>query len=125
MNTANKAQREQFIQGYWMCALWSSVDTHPKTGKDVELDLFGFDEIDPATYTDMVKDCNAFMDQNSADLAGIEASQAGHDFWLTRCGHGAGFWDRDLGEVGDRLTASCKQFGNVDLYIGDDMMIYQ
>jgi hypothetical protein len=26
--------------------------------------------------------------------------QIGHDLWLTRCGHGAGFWDRDLhGEV--------------------------
>lgn len=125
MDTTNKTERDAFIQGYWTCALWSSVDTHPKTGKDVELDLFGFDEIDPATYTDMVKDCNTFMDQNSADLADIEASQAGHDFWLTRCGYGAGFWDRDLGEVGDRLTEACKQFGNVDLYIGDDMMIYQ
>lgn len=26
-------------------------------------------------------------------------AQAGHDFWLTRNGHGAGFWDGDDGKV--------------------------
>lgn len=26
---------------------------------------------------------------------GYSAERFGHDFWLTRCGHGAGFWDRD------------------------------
>ena len=29
---------------------------------------------------------------------------AGHDFFLTQAGHGAGFWDRGLGVLGDRLT---------------------
>ena len=44
----------------------------------------------------------------------------GHDFWLTRNGHGAGFWDRGLGELGDRLTGLAKPYGTVDLYITDD-----
>jgi len=33
--------------------------------------------------------------------------QIGHDLWLTRGGHGAGFWDRDLPN-GDKLTEICK-----------------
>lgn len=33
-----------------------------------------------------------------------DAAQFGHDFYLTREGHGAGFWDRGLGELGDYLT---------------------
>jgi hypothetical protein len=33
--------------------------------------------------------------------------QIGHDIWLTRCGHGAGFWDRDLPN-GDELTTMCE-----------------
>ncbi len=41
----------------------------------------------------------------------------GHDFWLTRNGHGAGFWDRDLGEVGDKLTKIAESFGSVYLYV--------
>lgn len=48
-----------------------------------------------------------------------------HDFWLTRCGHGCGFWDGDYGELGDRLTTAAKAFGEVDLYVGDDGLIYQ
>ena len=45
----------------------------------------------------------------------------GHDFWLTSQGHGAGFWDRGLGEVGDTLTDSVD--GHMDivgLYLNDE-----
>jgi len=28
------------------------------------------------------------------DLSQFDAAQIGHDLWLTRNGHGAGFWDR-------------------------------
>lgn len=46
------------------------------------------------------------------------------DFWLTRNGHGVGFWDRDVGAVGDRLTKACKKFGETYLYVGDDGKIH-
>jgi len=46
-------------------------------------------------------------------------SQAGHDLWLTRNGHGAGFWDRDLGEAGDKLTELSKEMGELTLLQGD------
>ena len=46
------------------------------------------------------------------------------DFWLTRNGHGAGFWDRGLGSVGDELTKNAKPFGSVDAYVGDDGKVY-
>ena len=52
--------------------------------------------------------------------------QAGHDFWLTRNGHGAGFWDGDWIEpAATILDKTSKHFGNVDLYVGDDRLIYQ
>lgn len=41
---------------------------------------------------------------------GIE--QLAHDFILTANGHGAGFWDRGLGELGERLTAMAKGYGS-------------
>jgi hypothetical protein len=62
------------------------------------------------------------------DLAAFEAAmvdrvgdwtpgeQAGHDLRLTAGGHGAGFWDRGLGELGDRLTAHAKAFGDVSCW---------
>jgi hypothetical protein len=87
----------------------------------------------------MVNDCQRF--RNLADLfianAGIheemqlhgniddEWTQAGHDFWLTRNGHGAGFWDGDWPEpYASELTRVAKEFGGYSLYLGDYGLIY-
>lgn len=37
---------------------------------------------------------------------GLDFEHLGHDFLLTSREHGAGFWDRGLGELGERLTFS-------------------
>ena len=50
--------------------------------------------------------------------------EAGIDFWLTRNGHGTGFLDRGLGELGDTLTAACEAFGEVWVYLGDDSRVH-
>jgi hypothetical protein len=61
----------------------------------------------------------AFMEANlealvrSGHVAGWENNtrrieQIGHDYVLTTGGHGAGFWDRGLGEWGDILTEACR-----------------
>lgn len=50
-----------------------------------------------------------------------------HDFWLTRNGHGAGFWepgDYGWSDLGDKLTEFTKHYGEVNLYVGDDGTIY-
>jgi hypothetical protein len=52
-----------------------------------------------------------------------DAEKAGHDFWLTRNGHGAGFWDRNLGGIGDKLTKAC-EYDECNLYVGDDGKIH-
>lgn len=45
----------------------------------------------------------------------IDASQSfGHDFYLTREGHGTGFWDRGLGELGEYLNTIAKSYGSAD-----------
>ncbi len=76
-------------------------------------------------------DCCAFVDQliearlfkKSLDI--MSPDQIGHDFWLTRNGHGAGFWDRGHGELGDKLTKICKDnFKTIEVYQGDDGLIY-
>jgi hypothetical protein len=50
--------------------------------------------------------------------------QAGHDFILSRNGHGSGFWDRGTGNVGDELHKWAKTFGTFSLYVGDDGYLY-
>lgn len=54
----------------------------------------------------------------------VNKTQAGHDFWFTRQGHGTGFWDRDdevYGvEMREMLTRAAKACGEVhDIDYGD------
>jgi hypothetical protein len=46
----------------------------------------------------------------------LTAEQLGHDFSLTRNHHGAGFWDRGYGELGQWLTRWAESFGSASLY---------
>ena len=47
-----------------------------------------------------------------------------YDYWLTRNGHGAGFWDRGLGKLSDKLSDMAQTQGSVYAYAGDDSLIY-
>lgn len=60
------------------------------------------------------------------DLIDGRFQQAGHDFWLTRNRHGAGFWEVSYWpkEVGDVLTKTAHEFGEISLYVGDDGLLY-
>ncbi len=48
----------------------------------------------------------------------------GHDFWLTRNGHGCGFWDRGINGTGEKLSDFAQSMGEVWSYQGDDGLIY-
>jgi hypothetical protein len=85
------------------------------------------DDLAPETLAQMQKDCDDFRDQaqQMIDFLPMDLAQIGHDFWLTRNGHGAGFWDGDYPEpYAAELTRLSKSFGSCDLYVGDDGKIY-
>ena len=44
----------------------------------------------------------------------------GHDLWLTRNGHGSGFWNRGLAMLGDELSDHARAMGEVWTYVTDD-----
>lgn len=49
----------------------------------------------------------------------------GHDFALTRNGHGSGFWDGGWKEPAAKImTYAAKACGERHLYVGDDGLIY-
>lgn len=125
---------DSFTRAYIITALWSTMDDE---GEPMDQN---FDESDlaPETLERFIADCAKFQADNAALIeAAIETGnvkagpdfneydRAAHDFWLTRCGHGAGFWDGDWPEpYATQLTAAAEAFGNVDLYVGDDGKLY-
>ena len=123
------------VTHYMATALWSSTDDGDSFAGNITTN-HDISDIAPETRAAMKADCAAFLESNfdaifcdsapvSRDSNGGSAAMAGHDFWLTRCGHGAGFWDGDWPEPqAAQLTAAAERFGNVDLYVGDDGLIY-
>lgn len=98
---------------------------------------YSISDIAPEAMEKIIVDCAKFQSENAellidAIAAGVkcgpdfdETERAGHDFWLTRNGHGCGFWDGDWQEpFGDKLTEAAKSFGECSLYVGDDGKLY-
>jgi|SRR5215469_7442607 len=119
---------QDFFSAYVEAALWSTTDDN-----DVPLDSnYVPSDIAKETFERMRADCERFQKENEESLQpefcdsryGLDA-QAGHDFWLTREGHGCGFWDGDWKEpAAEKLTEASRKFGSFDLYVGDDGLIY-
>lgn len=107
--------RSPFIEAYLACAEWSSTVTPPGADPDsepVELDSVETEGWHPSTYARAEADAARFAklvaEYNAAhpsyvkgvrqpdpiDLDKYDPTQVGHDLWLTRNHHGAGFWDR-------------------------------
>jgi hypothetical protein len=117
----NHAALAAFVQGYISCALWLATDEDGH-----ELDVSESD-LSPEAREIMTADCARFLAANWPDLVAalsLPFDSAGHDYFLTRNRHGAGFWDRDLGDVGQRLTEAAHHDGEQTLYIGKDGRLY-
>lgn len=145
-------EREKFTDGYISCALWCGVmmykhdddcpcheaskaheayDADECTCDDPELtsDGDGYDEnmLNEAASKQLTDDAHEFYAANVADLrtSTLDMERCGHDFWLTRNRHGAGFWD-DKGRGAeadaalDRLTEASHAYGEAGLILGAD-----
>jgi hypothetical protein len=121
---------DEFTRGYIECALWSSMDESTPSGGYPLDDNYDIDDIAPETLSAMIDDCREFQRDFAQTLAtaytmrGYTSGSAGHDFWLTRNRHGAGFWDRGLDRAGEMLSCFARQRGGIDLYVGDDKRVY-
>lgn len=132
----------EFVDAYIACALWTGVerrDDHPDKDHDKDYDCIE-EDIDPSDLAWLKADAEKWCRANYQVIADAEASgdtklsgdgtgafsHAGHDFWLTRNGHGAGFWDGDWPEPqADLLDKAAKAVGELDLFTGDDDVVYR
>lgn len=121
---------DAFTRGYIECALWAAsagvdiaddgtVTENHDNDMSFEEHNFGVDDIAPDSLACLIEECAEFQRANERLLAiatqqipGRTDAQHGHDFWLTRNGHGCGFWDRGYRfGIGDALTAAAEHAG--------------
>lgn len=123
---------DDFTQAYLECALWSSMDNSTEQGGYPLDGNYGVEDFSPEAVKQAIEDCRLFQGDNAGDLyracevsgGRYGAEHAGHDFWLTRNRHGAGFWDRGLCKLGEELTAAAHIWGPQDVYVGDSGKLY-
>jgi hypothetical protein len=122
----NLDQLDEFTRAYMEAALWSSTDS---AGTPLD-DHFSVEDIPDHDAQQMIADCQKFQAENADFIQdqylmrrsdyGVDGA-AGHDFWLTRNGHGAGFWDGDWEEpAATKLDEASKKFNEYDLMMGHD-----
>jgi hypothetical protein len=109
---------------YLTTALYSSIQDD---GSPFD-DDYGIEDFSPESVEAATKEISDFLtlleSENILWAEEISYDQFGYDFWLTRNHHGAGFWDRGLGELGKKLTEWAHSYGSSDVYLGDDGKIY-
>jgi hypothetical protein len=103
-------QIDKFTMAFIECALFSEF-----------LDSVSIADIPANVLAKIIKDCADFQKQAGELISECNLVYqtpysveeiAGHDFYLTRNGHGAGFWDGHWNDdVGKMLTSWSKKFG--------------
>ncbi len=119
----------EMVKDYLECALFAETDESNDSGGDPLDQNYDIDDFSAEAISKAKTDCRAFL-RDAAPLlrqlldAGTLKS-AGHDLWLTRNGHGAGFWDRGYpDEIGKELSKIAEAMGNVNAYVGDEKLVH-
>lgn len=130
---------EDVVKGYTEALLWVNTYHYVIPSDDdsmemelqhyasahVEFKLADFDEFDRGEIMgfveEFVEENRVFYDAYVMLKGGGPAAESlfGHDLLLTRSGHGAGFWDRGLGELGDRLSDAARVYGSTSAEVVD------
>lgn len=118
--SATESERDAFRAGYVRAMLWANTYDE-RTGESVDA-AYWWDG--PGKWWEdapvPLVDADDFLAANYDALVStgeLDFSQHGHDFALTRNGHGAGFWDRGYGEAGESLAAAARVYGSEEIYV--------
>lgn len=133
----SEEELEEFNHSYMRTMLWANVWSDNMDEND---DPLGFGSgpgenhadylistMPEALVEEMRADCRIYLDSLAPVIIRLATGilgyggfdQAGHDFAMTRNGHGAGFWDRGIGAAGDALTNKAEALVGRNVYVED------
>ena len=104
----------EFFEAYVECLIWSEGHGGGYSPANGHIPSPGVGAITLGGIREILSDCERFM-REAGEMVVDDPSQAGHDFCLTRNGHGAGFDDGDWPENGKGLTDLCEKCGGQGL----------
>ncbi len=104
--------KEKVIRQFLATALWT---------EELEAD-YDVDDFVPSAFDKAKQVLEAFLKRAPEDSLKTylnyfqhdQEGQLGHDLWLSINGHGAGFFDHNLGGHEDKLQQACRDVRDVD-----------
>lgn len=121
------ADIDAIVDGYLDCQLWAGLDMdRDNDGNSPPLNThYDRDDISPEyvekirqELTQVVLDhplaVRMYLNSRHTRQLTHDSASFGHEFYLTREHHGAGFWDRGLGDLGDYLTDIAHTYGEAE-----------
>ena len=115
----------RFLRGYAEAALGNSTDD---TGEPLDKD-YSITNLSTESLLSAWAECTRFIRENETDLTHLDDDLAGHNLWLSRNFHDAGFFDtrvndESAGFAMQQLTHASHAYGEIDLYLGDDRKLH-
>jgi hypothetical protein len=113
---ATSSQIDIVTEHYLIACLWADCPegTYPRATKQAKekarLDCEKFINLCGSLFDDAMERRSVGYGAH-LDCEGKAEAAFGHDYYMTRQGHGVGFWDRkelDADGLGDKLSALCR-----------------
>lgn len=109
---------DDILKNYLEAVLWTN-------GEDEDFEDKTIYDFSKSSIKNSKKEIEWFVKSAGKYINNISDDNIGHDLWLTRNGHGSGFWYRGYSEkITDLLEHLCELLGSVDAYVGDDEQVY-
>jgi hypothetical protein len=109
---------DKILNSYIETAIWAEEsdenDLQGKTINDVDKESVANSKIEIYNFIKKAQQ------EASDELSAYDSETLGHNLWLSRNGHGAGFFD----DNNDKLQNLARSMKPVDIYLGDDGKIY-
>jgi hypothetical protein len=112
------------VEAYLEAAAWSSLDYTADGGDNGNLEGYMWSDEAVQDAENDINNFKLYLEDIGIEWDSVPYTTMGHNFWLSRNRHGAGFWDCGLGALGDALHKAAVTFGEKDAYLGDDELIY-
>ena len=123
-----------FVTGYAECAAWCGFvleESEEDFGSCSRTPDECEESFADSVWESFVSDCRAFLEDNREDLdrANSDGTEPrswdslGHDFFLSRNGHGAGYFDRGREEWWRRLQDAARPLGDVSFVVSGGELV--
>lgn len=118
----SESELDTILNSYLEAAIWTEeekLSEETEGSEDVDFNIHNFT---PESRYKALEDIKEFlMDCENSDelIEKLGLEQVGIDLWLSRNGHGSGFFDRDY-EGADKAQKCAAKLGTITLFVNED-----